>query len=99
MSILHTAHLQVRADALQSFKARLLEHAATTLAAEPGCTCFDVHQEQSEPTLFFLLEVYRDQAALDAHRASAHYLAFRADTADWVVERRWWFWTRLEPAS
>jgi quinol monooxygenase YgiN len=30
---------------------------------------------------------------LEAHRVSPHYLAFREDVKDWVVERTWWFWT------
>jgi quinol monooxygenase YgiN len=77
---------------------RILRHALTSLEREPGCQRFDVHQERSDPTLFFLIEAYSDQAALDAHRASAHYQAFREDTKRWVVERTWWFWTPLGPA-
>jgi quinol monooxygenase YgiN len=42
--------------------------------------------------LFLLIEVYADDAALEAHRKSAHYLQFREDVNDWVVERKWWFW-------
>jgi (4S)-4-hydroxy-5-phosphonooxypentane-2,3-dione isomerase len=95
LTILHTAHLRVREDAIEPFRARLLRHARTSVEQEAGCRRFDVHQEQNDPALFFLVEVYRDQVALDAHRASAHYLAFREDTKDWVIERRWWFWTPL----
>ena len=98
MPVLHTAHLRVRAEAVASFKARILRHARTSLEREPGCQRFDVHQEQRDPSLFFLIEVYSDLAAIDAHRTSAHYLAFREDTKDWVVERTWWFWTPLAPA-
>lgn len=46
----------------------------------------------SDPTLFLLIEVYADAAALEAHRQSAHYEAFREDTKDWVTDRKWWFW-------
>ncbi|MGE0723992.1 MAG: putative quinol monooxygenase [Alphaproteobacteria bacterium] len=93
--LVHTAHLTCRADVVDSFRARLLRHAVTTLAAEPGCTRFDVHQDREDPTRFFLLEHYADDAALQAHRDSPHYLAFRADTKDWVVDRKWWFWQAL----
>jgi (4S)-4-hydroxy-5-phosphonooxypentane-2,3-dione isomerase len=93
--LLHTAHLACHPDHLQAFKARLLRHARTSREAEPGCRRFDVHQERGEPTLFLLIEVYEDQAALDLHRSSEHYQAFRADTARRVVERRWWFWETL----
>lgn len=93
MALLHTAHLRVRPDAVDAFRTRLARHAKTTLAAEPGCQGFDVLQERSDPTLFLLLETYADEAALGRHRVSPHYLAFREDVKDWVLERSWWFWT------
>jgi autoinducer 2-degrading protein len=96
MPLVHTAHLRVRAALVMQFRERLLRHARTTCEAEPGCHRFDVHQETSDPTLFFLYEVYTDQAALDAHRVAAHYLAFREDVKDWVTERTWWLWTELD---
>jgi autoinducer 2-degrading protein len=97
MAVLHTAHLRVRAEIIDQFRARIMRHARTSLEREPGCHRFDVHQDTSDPTLFFLLEVYADDAALEAHRGSAHYLQFREDAKDWVVERTWWFWSRLTP--
>jgi len=99
MTVIHTAHLTCSADVLDAFTARLLKHAANTLAAEPGCRAFDVHQEAARPTLFFLYEVYDDDDALAAHRRSPHYLQFREDTKDWVVERKWWFWRGLGPQA
>lgn len=93
--LIHTAHLQCRPDIVEAFRDRLLRHARTTLEREPGCRRFDVHQETRDPTLFFLFEVYDDESALETHRDSDHYRAFRADTADWVTSRTWWFWTAL----
>ncbi|HSD41253.1 MAG TPA: putative quinol monooxygenase [Burkholderiales bacterium] len=92
--IFHTAHLTCRADVVEAFKARLLRHARTSVEREPGgCLRFDVHQETTDPRLFLLLEEYADDGALDAHRASVHYKAFREDTKDWVIDRKWWFWS------
>ncbi|MBI4191505.1 MAG: antibiotic biosynthesis monooxygenase [Betaproteobacteria bacterium] len=68
-----------------------------TLEAEPGCERFDVHQSKDDRTLFFLIEVYADQAALDAHRVAPHCLQFRVDTVDRVTDRKWWFWDPLGP--
>jgi quinol monooxygenase YgiN len=98
MEIFHTAHLRVRPEAIEPFKARLLRHARTSVADEPGCRCFDVHQDKSDPTLFLLIERYADQAAFEAHRSSPHFVAFRQDVKDWVVERTWWYWTPLGDA-
>lgn len=92
--IFHSAHLTCREDAIDRFKERLARHARTSLEREPGgCLRFDVHQEKANPALFLLIEEYADDEALEAHRASAHYKAFREDSKDWVIERKWWFWS------
>lgn len=93
MALLHTAHLTARSDAVERFKARLLQHAANSLKAEEGCLRFDVNQERDNPALFLLIEVYVDEAALLVHRDSPHYRAFRKDVKDWVIDRKWWFWS------
>lgn len=43
--------------------------------AEPGCLGYEVFRSAEEPGTLLLLERYRDGAAIDAHRASAHYQA------------------------
>ncbi len=93
MAILHTAHLRVRPEVIDAFYARLRRHAATSVKREEGCHRFDIFQERSDPTLFLLFEVYDDDDALELHRNSPHYLAFRQDVQDWVTDRKWWFWT------
>jgi quinol monooxygenase YgiN len=96
MGVIHTAHLRVSTETVEQFKARLLRHARITLAQEPECSRFDVHQERDDPTLFLLVECYADEAAFELHRTSPHYLAFREDVKEWVVDRRWWYWNPLD---
>lgn len=99
MTVFHTAHLKVRPDVVAPFRDRLLRHARTSLDREPGaCHRFDIHQDRNDPTLFLLIEAYADDAAFEAHRTSPHYLQFREDVKDWVVERTWWYWDKLGPA-
>ncbi len=93
--IVHTAHLVCRPDAIEAFRDRLLKHAAISLEVEEGCHRFDVHQDREDPTRFLLVEHYAHEAALKAHHDSPHFHAFRADTADWVTGRTWWFWDPL----
>lgn len=45
---------------------------------EPGCLRFNVLQDEQDENVFYFYEVYRDQAALDAHRAAPHYAVWRA---------------------
>lgn len=40
---------------------------------EPGVVQYEVGRSQEKPNVFALWEVYRDQAAFDAHRATEHF--------------------------
>lgn len=40
---------------------------------EAGCLMYIVHRHQDDPRTFFIYEQYRDDAALQAHRASPHF--------------------------
>jgi quinol monooxygenase YgiN len=96
MPVLHTAHLRVRVDVIEPFRTRLMRHADISLEREKGCHRFDVFQDRDDPTLFLLVEIYEDNAALEIHRTSQHYLAFREDVREWVIDRKWWFWVASE---
>lgn len=50
--------------------------------AEPGNLRWDVWQDQDDPTRFVLDELYVDEAAVKAHRASPHFLAYAAKVGD-----------------
>jgi autoinducer 2-degrading protein len=41
---------------------------------EPGCLMYQVHKHKTDPRRFFLYEQYKDDAALEAHRSSPHFL-------------------------
>ncbi len=41
---------------------------------EPGCLMYQVHKHKTEPRRFFIYEQYKDDAALEAHRATPHFL-------------------------
>jgi autoinducer 2-degrading protein len=45
---------------------------------EPGCLRFNVLHDQQDPNVYYFFEVYRDEAALEAHRAAPHYAVWRA---------------------
>ena len=56
---------------------------------EPGCVRFNVLQDDSDKNIYYFYEVYRDQAAVEEHRAAAHYAEWKAaaDTLDGPTER------------
>jgi (4S)-4-hydroxy-5-phosphonooxypentane-2,3-dione isomerase len=51
---------------------------------EPGCLRFNVLQDAQDQDVYYFFEIYRDEAALEAHRAAPHYAVWRAaaDTLD-----------------
>ena len=55
---------------------------------EPGCLRFNVLQDARDENVYYFYEVYKDQAALEAHRAMPHYAVWRAaaDTLDGPTE-------------
>jgi quinol monooxygenase YgiN len=70
----------------EKYKAAILENAAASVK-EPGCRQFDVLFEDANPHHVFLYEVYDDAAALDAHRATAHFKNYWETTAPMIAKR------------
>jgi quinol monooxygenase YgiN len=54
---------------------------------EPGCVMYQVHRHKTEPRRFFIYEQYKDDAALEAHRAAAHFLQFVRKELPKIAER------------
>ncbi len=54
---------------------------------EPGCVAFQVHRHKTEPRRFFIYEQYKDDAALEAHRATAHFLQYARKELPRVADR------------
>ena len=55
---------------------------------EAGCAMYVVHTRNDNPREFFIYEQYHDQAALDAHRASAHFQRIARGTLSECAERK-----------
>jgi len=53
--------------------------------AESGCLRFDLHQSKVDTGLFFVYQIWQDEAALEAHMQCAHTLKFR-DSAPKLLE-------------
>ena len=55
---------------------------------ERECFCFNVLQDAKDANVYYFMEVYRDEAAIEAHRAAPHYAVWRAaaDTLDGTPE-------------
>ena len=72
---------------VDAFDRAIVENARLSRETEPGCRHFDVCRDSADPTLFFLYELYDDDAAIEAHLRSPHYQAMNAATTDWVASK------------
>jgi quinol monooxygenase YgiN len=59
------------------FAEYIAEEARDVMANEPGCRSFVVSRSFEEPNTFTLAEVYDDEATLDRHRRTPHFLLFQ----------------------
>ena len=54
---------------------------------EPGCAMFQVHRHRTEPRRFFIYEQYKDDAALESHRGTPHFLQYAKKDLPKAVDR------------
>jgi quinol monooxygenase YgiN len=80
-------HVHVNHDAVAAFEAATEQNARHS-RLEPGVARFDILQQHDDPTRFVLFEVYKDQEAAIAHKATAHYLTWRDTVAPLMAEPR-----------
>ena len=69
-----------------NFLAALKENGAASVK-EPGCREFDVAVSQKDPNHVFILEVYDNAAAAEAHTATEHFKKYKATTAGMTTKR------------
>jgi (4S)-4-hydroxy-5-phosphonooxypentane-2,3-dione isomerase len=72
---------------VDAFDAAIRANAQASVEREPGCRQFDVCRDPDDAALFFLYELYDDEAAIQAHMQSPHFLHMNAATAAWVESK------------
>ncbi len=70
--IVVVARWTVAAPSIAGVRALLPELKRQSLA-EPGCLGYEILESSVAPEVIVLIERYRDAAATDAHRNTAHY--------------------------
>jgi autoinducer 2-degrading protein len=55
---------------------------------EPGNLRFDVLQSAEDPGRFLLYEVFSSPEAVEVHRKTPHYLAWRSQVEPWMLKPR-----------
>ncbi|NIA15055.1 MAG: antibiotic biosynthesis monooxygenase [Nitrospiraceae bacterium] len=86
MYILHV-DIAVKPDCVDEFVEATLANARGSVQ-EPGCARFDIVQDREDPAHFRLIEVYRNEAAVAAHKDTPHYAAWAETAIPFMAEPR-----------
>jgi len=80
--------VRIKPERRQDFLKAIEVDAVASERDEPGCLRFNVLQDAQDQNVYYFYEVYKDQAALEAHRAMPHYAVWRAaaDSLDGPTE-------------
>ena len=69
------------------FERAISANACDSLALESGCSRFDICRVPQQPNLFFLYEIYDDEAAVQAHLSTSHFQQFDVLSRSWVASK------------
>ncbi len=81
------ATMKVKPDQVEAFEATMRELVDATTRLEPGVTIYKFFRSQKEPTTYTMMELYSDQATLDAHMKSDHFRTIGARLGPCLAER------------
>jgi autoinducer 2-degrading protein len=82
-----TVTVHVKPEHVDAFIAATLANARGA-RGEPGNLRFDVLRAEDDPNHFILYEIYRDKAAIAAHRETPHFKAWAAAVEPWLAAPR-----------
>ncbi len=92
------ARFQAKPESITELRARLLEMVDLTLT-EPGCLFYNLHNDRDDESIFYFLEGWKDQAALQFHDSTSYVQAIIADSPRLTVDGiRVEFMHRISPA-
>ncbi|MBM3724309.1 MAG: antibiotic biosynthesis monooxygenase [Acidobacteria bacterium] len=81
-------HIRVKPEFVEAFQAATIDNASNSVQ-EPGVARFDFLSHLDDPARFTLIEVYRNEAAVAAHKETAHYARWRDAVGEMMAEPRW----------
>ena len=87
MSIIIAGTVRVPPENLAGLKPHM-ERMLAASRAEDGCVSYSYGEDIAEPGLIRVFEVWRDQAAIDAHFQAPHMKTWRAANAELGVFER-----------
>jgi (4S)-4-hydroxy-5-phosphonooxypentane-2,3-dione isomerase len=78
--------LRVKPEKRDQFLAAAEDDSICSVRDEPGCVRFDVLQDNADQNHFYFYEVYRDEAAFQAHGQAPHFANWRKAAEEVLAE-------------
>lgn len=88
MPVIRIAELAVDPAQLKRYTAAVREEVETSVRVEPGVLAIYAVAEKDDPSRFRFFEMYADDAAYDAHIASAHFRKYAETTKDMITSKK-----------
>ena len=77
---------KVKPELRQRFLEVIEDDSISSVRDEPGCLRFDVLHDQDDPDQYYFYEVYRDEAAFQAHLETPHLARWLEAARECLVE-------------
>jgi quinol monooxygenase YgiN len=78
--------IKMKSEFRKEFIDAVLEDARGSIQNEEGCLQFNVIQDENDPDLLHLHEVYRDARAFEAHKLTPHFNKLLDTIKNWLAE-------------
>ena len=82
--IVRLAEIEVFQEKLEDYMGFASEVGLVSMASEPGVIALFSMLDKADPCKIYILEVYADREAYQAHRQTAHFRKYKEGTADMV---------------
>jgi len=73
-------------EAIEELKA-LLGTMVQASKIEEGCLLYNIYQMKEKPTTFVVIEAWENDAALEGHKQSAHYLHYKSHYEPFTADK------------
>jgi quinol monooxygenase YgiN len=87
MAIGVVATIKIKPDTNAAFEAVATELMAAVRANEPGNKVYQFCKSKADPSTYVVLEIYADQAAVEAHGKSEHFRTIGAKMGPCMADR------------
>ena len=97
MSFVLVVNCRIKAGQVDKLMKELLANAKAARETEPGCLQFDVLVDPKDPAKLMLYEVYKDEAAFEAHQQAPHFKRYLEQGVPLLESREHTVYRRTAP--